>query len=87
MPRRTTIIIQDDTYANLVQESIRRFGSARAISKVMDAMAIETVVSKKKQNEKELVTLLRAKRVAKTTTKEFERERRELSARFENRGL
>jgi len=85
MPKRTTVVIQDDTYAKLVQESIQRFGSARAISRVIDAMVKENK-DEKKQAEKEIVRILHSKKVAKVTQKELERDRHELSISFENRG-
>ena len=47
MPKRTTVVIQDATYARLVQESIRKFGSARAISRVIDDMVKENNDAKK----------------------------------------
>jgi len=86
MPKRTTVVIQDDTYAKLVQESIQRFGNARAISRVIDAMIKENSDAKK-QAKKDIVRLLHSKKVAKVTQKELERDRHELSISFENRGL
>jgi uncharacterized HAD superfamily protein len=85
LPKRTTVVIQDDTYSKLVQESIQRFGNARAISKVIDAMVMESKDAKK-QAEKDIVRLLHSKKVAKVTQKELERDRYELSKSFENRG-
>lgn len=86
MPKRTTVVIEDDTYARLVQESIQRFGSARAISRVIDAMVKENN-NAKKQAKKDIVKLLHSRKVAKVTQKQLERDRRELSISFENRGL
>ena len=87
MPKRTTVVIQDDTYAKLVQESIQRFGNARAISRVIDAMVGEISSSKKREAETKLAKVLHAKKVAKVSQKELERDRHELSVEFENRGL
>jgi len=84
MPKRTTIVIQDDTYSKLVQESIQRFGNARAISKVIDTMVKENKDAKK-QAEKDIVRLLHSKKVAKVTQKELEWDRHEMSKSFENR--
>jgi hypothetical protein len=86
MPKRITVIIQDDTYAKLVQESIQRFGSPRAISKVIDALVRENKDAKR-HAQKDIVRLLHSKKVAKVSQKELERDRHELSMSFENRGL
>lgn len=86
MPKRTTVVIQDDTYAKLVQESIQRFGIARAISRVIDEMVKENNDTKRKAR-KEILRLLHSKKVTKVTQEELERDRHELSTNFENRGL
>jgi len=86
MPKRTTVVIQDDTYARLVQESIQRFGNARAISRVIDAMVKENK-NAKKEAEKDILRLLHSKKLARVTQKELEQDRHELSRNFENRGL
>jgi len=36
MPRRTTILLDEEVYEELVKESLKRFGSARALSKVVN---------------------------------------------------
>ena len=41
----------------------------------------------KKEAKKDILRLLHSKKVAKITQKELERDRHELSASFENRGL
>ena len=69
-----------------MEESIRKFGSARAISRVIDDMVKENN-NTKKEAKKDILRLLHSKKVAKITQKELERDRHELSASFENRGL
>jgi len=86
MPRRTTVVIQDGTYAKLVEESLRRFGSARAVSKVIDEMVDEMSKAKQQEGQRDLLTLLHSKKVAKTSLKDFERDRGKLSTRLEDRG-
>lgn len=36
MPRRITLVLEDSTSAKLVQKSLRRYGTPRAFSKVID---------------------------------------------------
>ncbi|MGA2877074.1 MAG: hypothetical protein ABSE82_16275 [Nitrososphaerales archaeon] len=81
MPKRTTLVLEDDSYKRLVDESIKRYGTARGISKVIDSMVKES--TKRMGKDDDILKLLYAKKVAKTTTKEFERERRNLSSRLE----
>lgn len=70
-----------------MQESIQRFGSARAISRVIDAMVGEASMTKRKEAERKLTKILHAKKIAKVTQKELEEDRHKLSLEFENRGL
>ena len=83
--RRTTLVLQDRTYAKLIQESLRRFGTPRAVSKVVDTMVEESTATDWREKEKGILKLLYSKKVAKVTSKEFERDRAELSRRFERR--
>ena len=78
VPKRTTVVIQDDTYAKLVQQSIQRFGNARAISRVIDA--------RRKRPKKNLPRFFMRRRWERSQ-KELEDDRHELSLEFENRGL
>jgi len=66
MPKRTAVVIQNDTYARLVEESIRKFGSARAISRVIDDMVKENS-NTKKEAKKDILRLLHSKKAAKIT--------------------
>ncbi|MCD6196298.1 MAG: hypothetical protein J7J82_05895 [Staphylothermus sp.] len=77
MPKRTTVILEDDIYEKLVKESIRRYGTTRALSKVLNEILRNSF---KKQDD--LIRLIYSKKVVKTTPEEFEEFRKELSKRF-----
>ncbi len=84
MPRRrTTLVLQDSTYTKLVEQSLRRFGTPRAVSKVVDTMVEESAAADSRQKEKGILKLLYLKKVAKTTPREFEKDRAKLSQTFE----
>jgi metal-responsive CopG/Arc/MetJ family transcriptional regulator len=78
MLKRTTVMLEEDLYKKLVEESIRRYGSTRKISKVINELLRDAISGKK-----EITTLIRARKLAKVSSKEFEEFRRELSKRFE----
>lgn len=80
MPKRTTIILDDDIYKKLTRESIRRYGSVKAISKVLNDLLRESFSSRD-----ELVKLIYSRKLVTITAEEFEKFRHELSKRFENR--
>jgi hypothetical protein len=69
--------LERSTYAKLVEESLRRFGTPRAVSKVVDTMVEESTATQtsSRQQEQGLLKLLYSKKVAKTTSKEFEKDR------------
>lgn len=77
MPR-TTINLDDKVYELLVKESIKRYGTTKAISKV-----INELLKKELKGDAALKRLLEKKKVVKISNKEFEEFRRELSKRFE----
>ena len=79
MPRRTTILLDEAIYEKLVKESLTKYGTARAISKVLNELLKESF-----GNRQNILRLIYAEKVAKTTTKEFEKFRRELSKRLES---
>lgn len=78
MPRRTTILLDEDVYKRLVEESLRRYGTTRALSEVVNQL-----IRKALRNEAELLSLIFSDKITKTTSKEFEEFRRELSKRLE----
>jgi predicted CopG family antitoxin len=79
MSKRTTILLDEDIYRRLVEESLRKHGTTKAISKVVNEL-----LKKALKNREEILDLLLSKKVAKTSVKEFENFRRELSRRFES---
>jgi len=80
MVRRTTVLLDEDIYKMLVRESIKRYGTAKAISRILNELLRERL-----RDRKELVKLIYSSKLVKITQEEFERSRRELSKRFENR--
>ena len=79
MAKRTTIILHDDIYERLVQESLRRYKTTKAISKVVNEMLQASL-----RSEAKILNLIFSRKIAKTTSKEFEAFRRQLSKRFES---
>ncbi len=77
MPKRTTVILEDDIYEKLVKESIRRYGTTRALSRVLNEILRNSF---KKQDD--LIRLIYSKKVVKITPEKFEKFRKELSKRF-----
>jgi len=79
MSRRTTILLDEDVYRRLVDESLRRYRTTRAMSKVANEL-LKTAF----KGEVNILNLISSKKVAKTSVKEFEEFRRELSKRLES---
>ncbi len=80
MPKRTTIILDDDVYEMLVRESIRRYKSTRALSRVVNELLRKAI-----RSEDRLIELIYAPKLVKVTSRDFEEFRRELSRRIEDR--
>jgi predicted CopG family antitoxin len=80
MPIRTTIILDDDIYEKLVEESIRRYGSVRAILRVVNELLRKSLVS-----EDELIKLIYSEKLAEIDIRDFEEFCSKLSRRFEDR--
>ncbi|MEM1635739.1 MAG: hypothetical protein QXM20_07040 [Fervidicoccaceae archaeon] len=78
MPKRTTILLDEDVYRKIVEESLRRYGTTKALSEVVNQL-----IRKALRNESELLSLIFSDKIAKTTSKEFEAFRRKLSERLE----
>ena len=74
MERRTTVLLEKDVYDALVRESLEEYNSSKALSKVLNK-----IVKKALTNRGRLSEVLHSKRVARTTAKEFEKFRHELS--------
>jgi predicted CopG family antitoxin len=80
MPKRTTLILDDDVYRKLVEESVKRYGTVRALSKVVNELLRERFSSRE-----DLIKLIYSDKITWISTEDFERFRRELSERFELR--
>jgi len=80
MPKRTTLILDDDIYKRLVEESIKRYGTTRALSRVVNELLRERLSSKE-----DLIKLIYSEKITRVSIREFEEFRRELSRRFESR--
>ena len=80
MPKRTTVVLDDDIYEMLVRESIRRYGTTRALSKVLNELLRERANSMR-----ELMQLIYSEKLVWIDQTEIEKLRRELSKRFEER--
>ncbi|MEA2090119.1 MAG: hypothetical protein U9O89_05110 [Thermoproteota archaeon] len=79
MSKRTTVLLEDEVYKKLVKESLTRYGTVRAISKVLNELLKESFRSKR-----DILRLIYSGKIAKTSTGEFEKFRRGLSERLES---
>jgi len=80
MPKRTTVMLDDDVYEMLVRESIRRYSTTRALSKVLNELLRERA-----NPMKELMQLIYSEKLVWIDQTEVEKLRKELSKRFEER--
>ena len=71
--------MDDKVYKKLVSESMKKYGSARNLSKVVNDLVEEKAASKP-----DIMELIYSDKLAKTSEREFEQSRRKLSARFEH---
>jgi len=79
MSKRTTITLEDDIYKRLVEESLRRYKTTKAISKIVNELLRRTL-----KGEADTLKLIFSEKIARTSAKEFEEFRRELSKRLES---
>ncbi len=79
MSRRTTILLDDDIYEKLVTESMRRYKTTKAMSRVANELLKRAL-----KGEAKVLDLVFSEKLAKTSTREFEAFRRGLSKRFES---
>ncbi len=79
MSKRTTILLDDDIYQKLVSESLRRYKTTKAMSKVANELLKRAL-----KGESKVLDLVFSEKLAKTSAREFEALRRELSKRFES---
>lgn len=80
MPRRITVTLDDDVYRRLVEESVKRYGTVRALSKVVNELLRERFSSRE-----DLIRLIYSDKITWISTEDFVRFRRGLSERFESR--
>jgi len=80
MVKRTTILLDDDVYEMLVRESIKRYGTTRALSKVLNE-----IVRKAMASRQELLELIYSDKIVNVSEEEFSKFRRELGKRLTNR--
>ncbi len=79
MAKRTTLVLDDKVYEMLVKESLKRYGTARNISKVVNDM-----VEEKKEKNGDIMSLIYSEKIAKTSAREFEQFRTRLSNRLDH---
>jgi predicted CopG family antitoxin len=79
MSKRTTILLDDDIYEKLVRESLRRYKTTKAMSKVANELLKRAL-----KGEAKVLDLVFSEKLAKTSAREFEAFRGEMSKRFES---
>ena len=77
MSKRTTIMLNEDLYKKLIEESLRRYKTTKAVSKVVNELLRRAL-----KGEAEILNLILSEKIAKTSAKEFEEFRRDLSKRL-----
>lgn len=75
--KRTTVVLDDDVYERLVEESVRRHGTARALSRVLNELLRDRLGGRV-----ELMRLLYSDKVAEVAPEDLDGFRRELGKRF-----
>ena len=80
MVRRTTILLDEDIYELLVKESIKRYGTTRALSKVLNELLREALTSRHN-----LLELIYSEKIVNISEEQFSEFRRRLSKRFIDR--
>ncbi len=81
MVKRTTILLDDDIYELLVREAVKRYGSVKALSRVINEILRKGL----KGDEDELVQLIYSEKLVSIDEREFEEFRRVMSRRLEER--
>jgi hypothetical protein len=78
MPRRTTILLDEDIYHKVVNESLRRHKTTKAMPRVANEL-LEGAL----KGETKILDLVFSEKLAETSGPEFEAFRRGLSRRLE----
>jgi hypothetical protein len=77
--KRTTVMLDEDIYPKLVELSLRKYGTVKALSRVLNELLKDAL-----QGREAILRLIYSDKVAKTTAREFEEFREELSRRLES---
>lgn len=72
-------MLDEEVHRKLVEESLRRYGTAKAVSRVLNEELKGTL-----SGEKKVLGLIYAKKVARTSAHEFEEFRKKMSQRLEH---
>ncbi|MBI2184858.1 MAG: hypothetical protein HYU39_07875 [Thaumarchaeota archaeon] len=78
MTKKTTVLLDDSIYGRLAEESLKKYGTTKAMSRVLNE-----ILRKAMKDKGDIIRLIHLKKIAKTTSEEFEEFRKELSKRFE----
>ncbi len=81
MVKRTTILLDDDIYELLVMEAVRRYGSVKALSRVINEILRKGL----KGDGDELAQLIYSEKLVSIDEGEFEEFRRDMSRGLEER--
>ena len=79
MSRRTTILLEEDLYRRLIEESVRRYGTSKGLSRVANELLRRAL-----KGETDILNLIFSEKIARISAREFEESRRELSRRLES---
>jgi predicted CopG family antitoxin len=79
LSRRTTILLDDEIYEKLVSESMKRYKTTRAMSRVANELLRRAL-----KGEAKVLDLIVSEKVASTSARELQTFRRELSKRLES---
>jgi len=75
--RRTTIILQDEIYREIVSEAVTEYGSTRKLSAVVNQLLGEKLSEKKQQRRPSLQEIFGSAKGIKQTAQEFKEEMRD----------
>lgn len=78
MTKKTTVLLDDSIYGRLAEESLKKYGTTKVMSRVLNE-----ILRKAMKDKGDIIRLIHLKKIAKTTSEEFEEFRKELSKRFE----
>jgi hypothetical protein len=73
------LVLDDKVYERLVKESLKRYGTARSLSKV-----VNDIIEEKTEKKEGIIDLIYSEKIAETSAREFERFRRRLSKRLDH---